>query len=88
VRARDGEIHMLLRYFDKAFTASEEKHRPGDFVVTEISMNEVVFVDSQKPNGGFLRYDASKKDTLEFFDHESDEIVIFSLLFKKVRTSY
>ena len=81
---RDGEIHMLLRHFDKAFIAWEEKDSPRDFVVTEISKNEVVFIDTQKPDGGFLRYDTSKKDTLEFFDHEPDGTINFTLLFKKV----
>ena len=82
---RNEEIHMLLRHFDKAFTAWEEKDSPRDFVVTEISETAVVFIDTQKPDGGFLRYDTSKKDTLEFFDHEPDGTVNFSLMFKKVK---
>ena len=81
---RDNEIHMLLRHFDKGFTAWEEKDRPRDFVVTELSKTEVVFIDTRNPDAGFLRYDTSKKDTLEFFDHEPDGTVNFSLLFKKV----
>lgn len=81
---RDGEIHMLLRHFDKGLTAWEEKDNPRNFVVTELSQTEVVFIDSQKPDAGFLRYDTSKKDTLEFFDHEPDGKVNFSLSFKKV----
>ncbi len=82
---RNDEIHMLLRHFDKAFTAWEEKDGPRDFVVTKVSETEVVFIDTQKPDGGFLRYNTSKKDTLEFFDHEPDGTVNFSLKFKKVR---
>ncbi|TFG29988.1 hypothetical protein EU528_08885 [Candidatus Thorarchaeota archaeon] len=81
---REGEIHMLLRHFDKAFAAWEEKDNPRDFVVTELSEKEVVFIDTQNPDGGFLRYDASKKDTLEFFDHEPDGTINFILLFNKV----
>jgi len=81
---RDEEIHMLLRHFDKGFTAWEEKDAPRDFVVTHLSESEVVFIDSQNPDGGHLRYDTSKKDTLEFSDHEPDGTVNFSLLFKKV----
>ena len=82
---RNDEIHMFLRHFDKAFTAWEEKDSPRDFVVTKVSETEVVFIDTQKPDGGFLRYNTSKKDTLEFFDHEPDGTVNFSLKFKKVR---
>jgi len=81
---QDDEIHMLLRHFDKKFTAWEEKDSPRDFVVTELSTNEVVFIDTRNPEGGYLRYDTSKKDTLEFFDHEPDGTVNFSLEFKKV----
>ena len=81
---RDNEIHMLLRHFDKGFTAWEEKDSPRDFVVTELSKTEVVFIDARNPDSGFLRYDTSKKDILEFFDHEPDGTVNFSLLFKKV----
>jgi hypothetical protein len=81
---RGGEIHMLLRHFDNGFTAWEEKDNPRDFVVTEISETEVVLIDTQKPDAGFLRYNASKKDTLEFFDHEPDGTVNFSLTFSKV----
>jgi hypothetical protein len=81
---RDGEIRMLLRHFDKELTAWEEKESPRDFVVTELSENEVVFIDTRNPEGGFLRYDTSKEDTLEFFDHEPDGTVNFSLSFKKV----
>jgi hypothetical protein len=44
---RDDETHMLLRHFDKSFTAWEEK------------------------------------DTLEFFDHEPDCTVNFSLTFNR-----
>ncbi|MHA1965532.1 MAG: DUF6265 family protein [Candidatus Thorarchaeota archaeon] len=81
---QDREIHMLLSHFDKGFTAWEEKNSPRDFVVTELSKTEAVFIDTQKPDGGFLRYDTSKKDTLEFFDRESDGTINFSLIFKKV----
>ncbi len=81
---RDGELHMLLRHFDKGFTAWEDKTSPRDFVVTELSKTEAVFIDTQKPDGGFLRYDTSKTDTLKFFDHEPDGTVNFSLVFKKV----
>lgn len=80
---RDGEIHMLLRHFDKELTAWEEKESPRDFVVTEISENQVVFIDTQNPDGGFLRYNTSKEGTLEFFDHEPDGKINFSLSFKK-----
>jgi hypothetical protein len=75
---------MFLRHFDKGFTAWEEKDKPRDFVVTELSKDQVVFIDTTNPDGGFLRYNTSKKDTLEFFDHESDGTVNFSLTFKKV----
>jgi hypothetical protein len=84
---RAGEIHMLLRHFNNTFTAWEEKDSPRDFVVTEISETEVIFIDSQNPESGFLRYDTSKKDTLEFFDHEPDGAVNFSLAFKKMTHS-
>ena len=65
----------------------EEKDSPRNFVVSELSKTEVVFIDTTKPDGGFLRYDTSKKDTLEFSDHEPDGTVHFSLLFKKVGAS-
>ncbi|MFX1481839.1 MAG: DUF6265 family protein [Promethearchaeota archaeon] len=81
---RDGEIHMLLRHFNEAFTAWEEKDSPRDFVVTELSETEVTFVDSQNPEGGYLRYDVSKKNTLEFSDHEPNGTVSFSLSFTRV----
>lgn len=84
---RDGEIHMLLRHFGKSFEAWEEKDAPRDFVVTELSETEAVFIDTQNPDGGFLRYDASKENTLAFFDHEPDETVNFSLLFTKIGES-
>jgi len=82
---RDNEIHMLLRHFDKKFTAWEEKDAPRDFVVTELSTKEVVFIDTKNPDGGFLRYDTSKENTLEFFDHEPDGSVNFSLSFYKMK---
>jgi len=82
---RDGEIHMLLRHFDKGFTAWEEKTSPRDFVVTEMTETEVTFIDTGNPDGGFLRYDTSKKDTLEFSDHEVDGSINFSLVFTKVK---
>jgi len=81
---RDGEIHMLLRHFDKDFTAWEDKTSPRDFVVTELTETGVVFIDTGNPDGGFLRYDTSKEDTLEFFDYEPDGTVNFSLSFRKV----
>jgi hypothetical protein len=81
---KSGEIHMLLRHFDKGFVAWEEKNAPRDFVVTGLSENEVIFINSQNPESGFLRYDTSKKDTLEFFDHEPDGTINFTLLFKKI----
>jgi hypothetical protein len=84
---RDGELHMFLRHFDKDFTAWEEKDSPMDLIVTELSDTEVVFIDTRNPDGGFLRYDASKDNTLEFFDHEPDGSVNFSLSFKKVGAS-
>ncbi len=81
---RDDEIHMFLRHFDKKFTAWEDKDTPRDFVVTALSSNEVVFIDTGNPDGGFIRYDTRKKETLEFFDHEPDGTVNFFLEFKKV----
>ena len=81
---RGDEIHMLLRHFDKNFTAWEEKDVPRDFVATELSAREVIFIDTRNPGGGFLRYDTSKDDTLEFYDHEPDGSVNFSLSFTKV----
>lgn len=84
---RDGEIHMLLRHFNKGFVAWEEKDTPRDFVVTELSDTGAVFIDTQNPDGGFLRYDTSKENTLEFFDHEPDGTVNFSLLFTKIDES-
>ena len=81
---RDGELHMLLRHFNKAFSAWEEKDRPRDFVVTKLSETEVVFIDTQNPDSGFLRYDVSKENTLEFYDHEPDGTVNFSLVFKRI----
>ncbi len=82
---RDNEIHMLLRHFDMNFHAWEEKESPRDFVVTMLSATEVVFIDTKNPNSGFLRYDVSKPNTLEFFDHEPDGTVNFTLAFSKVR---
>lgn len=84
---RDGEIHMLLRHFNEAFTAWEEKDSPRDFVVTEISDTEVILINTQNPESGFLKYDASKENTLEFFDHEPDGAINFSLVFKKITHS-
>ena len=84
---RDGEIHMLLRHFNKGFVAWEEKDTPRDFVVTELSDTEATFIDTQNPDGGYLRYDTSKENTLEFFDHEPDGTVNFSLLFTKIGES-
>jgi hypothetical protein len=84
---QDNEIHMLLRHFNKEFTAWEEKDSPRDFVVTELSQNRVTFIDTGNPDGGFLRYATSKTGTLEFFDHEPDGTVNFSLQFKKVDDS-
>jgi hypothetical protein len=84
---RDGEIHMLLRHFNKGFVAWEEKDTPRDFVVTELSDVGAVFIDTQNPDGGFLRYDTSEENTLAFFDHEPDGTVNFSLLFKKTGES-
>ncbi|MFW9787559.1 MAG: DUF6265 family protein [Candidatus Thorarchaeota archaeon] len=82
---RNGEIHMLLRHFDKAFIAWEEKDSPRDFVVTELSTTHVAFIDTQNPESGFLKYDVSERNTLAFSDHEPDGTVNFSLLFKKVK---
>jgi hypothetical protein len=81
---RDGEIHLLLRHFDKGFNAWEEKDSPRDFVVTELSETEVVFIDTGNPDSGFLRYDVSNEDSLEFSDHEPDGSVNFSLSFERV----
>ena len=81
---RNDEIHMFLRHFDKEFTAWEAKDKPRDFVVTELSKDQVVFIDSANPESGFLRFTTRKKNTLEFFDHEPDGTVNFSLTFKKV----
>ena len=80
---QNDEIHMFLRHFNKDFTAWEEKDAPRDFVVTDLAEDEVVFIDTANPDGGHLRYNTSKKDTLEFFDHEPDGTVNFSLSFTK-----
>lgn len=66
------------------FTALEKKDGPLDFVVTELSETEVVFIDMTKPDDGFLRYNVRKKDMLEFFSYEPEESVHFLLFFKRV----
>jgi hypothetical protein len=82
---RDGEIHMLLRHFDKNFIAWEEKEEPRDFVVTDLSGTSVRFVDSRNPKTGFLQYATSEKNILRFSDHEPDGSVSFELIFQRVQ---
>ena len=84
LKMKNDEIHMLLRHFDKDFVAWEEKNRPRDFVVSELSESDVVFVDSSNPEKGFLRYDAEKENILEFFDYDSDGSIQFNLVFQKI----
>ncbi|MHA1907684.1 MAG: DUF6265 family protein [Candidatus Thorarchaeota archaeon] len=79
----DDEVHMYLRHFDKEFVAWEEKDKPRCFVATEITDTDVVFVDTENPEKGFLRYSTSKDNTLEFFDYEADGKINFQLEFKK-----
>jgi hypothetical protein len=63
----------------------EEKDAHKDCVVTELSKTEVIFKDTEGPDGGFLRYYNGKKDTLEFSYHDANGLMKFSLVFKKSR---
>ncbi|MHA1934667.1 MAG: DUF6265 family protein [Candidatus Thorarchaeota archaeon] len=80
----DGNLQLLLRHFDKSFTAWEEKETPLVFLLTELTDNKAVFISSSKPDGGFLQYELIDSKTLRFADLESDGSLSFELLFSKI----
>jgi hypothetical protein len=81
---RGGDLHMLLRHFDRDFTAWEEKDKPRDLVITKLTPTKIVFVNTENPDGGYMQYDTSLQNTLHFSDHEPDGSVSFELVFQKI----
>ncbi|MFW9848920.1 MAG: DUF6265 family protein, partial [Candidatus Thorarchaeota archaeon] len=80
----DDELHMFLRHFDRKFVAWEEKDKPLCFVVTELSSTDVVFVDKDNPDKGFLRYSLKDDTNLEFISYEQNGEIQFKLEFRKM----
>ncbi|MGY5876107.1 MAG: DUF6265 family protein [Candidatus Thorarchaeota archaeon] len=80
---RDDTIQLLLRHFDKDFNGWEEKTKPMVLTVTELTETKAVFINSIKPDSGFLVYELIDSDTLKFSDFEPDGTISFELIFKK-----
>jgi hypothetical protein len=81
---RGGELHMLLRHFDRELTAWEEKDKPRDLVITELTPTKIVFVNTEDPDGRYMQYDTSEPNTLRFSDHEPDGSLSFELVFQRL----
>ncbi|MBD3405517.1 MAG: hypothetical protein GF411_05200 [Candidatus Lokiarchaeota archaeon] len=81
---QDNLVHLYLRHFNKDFVSWEEKESPAHLILTEVSDSHAVFVNSDKPESGFLKYELLDSDILRFADLNSDGSVRFELVFKKM----
>ena len=81
---RNDEVHLLLRHFGKEFECWEDKNKPLEFILTELTDKKAVFILSTKPEGGFLVYELVDDKTLRFCDLEPDGSISFELRFFKI----
>ena len=80
---REGNIHLLLRHFNKDFVGWEEKEESLIFILSELTDTKALFIKSNKPEDGWLMYERVDDKTLKFTDLESDGSVSFELTFIK-----
>ena len=80
---RDGNVHLLLRHFDKDFVGWESKERSLIFILAELTGTKALFIKAEKPKDGWLMYERVDDKTLKFADLESDGSVSFELTFSK-----
>ncbi len=80
---RDDTLQLFLRHFDKDFIGWEEKSESMVLTITEHTESKSVFINSVKPDSGYLVYERTDSDTLKFLDLEPDGTVSFELIFKK-----
>jgi hypothetical protein len=81
---KEENITFYLRHFHPDFIGWEEKENPIELVLTDLSDNKALFVNSEKPDEGWFAYHLVDDETLTFTDYEPDGSVAFELTFKRM----